>query len=86
MDDECAAWLDERGVVTERVEICFLSAVDVEMVRVGSGDDAHIRTEVMERAVELISLDDYEVTLLRQYVVRAVVLGDTSEESVAVDV
>ena len=61
VDDERAAGLDELGVVAERLEIGLLGAVDVEVVRVGGGDDGHPRGQPVERTVELVGLDDHEV-------------------------
>ena len=48
VDDECAARLDECGVVAEALEVGFLGAVDVEMVRVCGSDDGHPWTQPME--------------------------------------
>src|SRR5574344_1041043 len=53
------------------------------MVRVSGGDDAHPGAEPVESTVEFISLNNYEIAVA-QYVVGAIVLGDTSEEGIAV--
>ena len=84
MDDQCPAWLDEGGVVTETLEIGLGSAIDVKMVGVGRSDDAHPGAQPMERAVELVGLNHYVVALLAQDVVGAIILRDASQEGIAV--
>ena len=83
VDDERSSGLDERGVVAEALEIGFLGAVDVQMVGVGGCDDAHPGTQPVETAVKLVSLN-HDVVALAEDVVGAIVLGDSSEEGVAV--
>ena len=84
--DECSAGLYECGVVPEAFEIGFFCAVDVEVVGVGGGDYCHPRAQPVERTVELVGFYDDVVALAGEYVVASVVLGDASEERVAVDV
>ena len=48
MDDECAARADEGSIVAEAFQVGFGCAVDVQVVGVGGGDDAHPRAEPME--------------------------------------
>ena len=72
--DECAAGLYECGVMAEAFEVGFFSAVDVEVVGVGGGDDAHPWAEPMEGAVELVGFYHYIVTFCGDDVVGAVVL------------
>ena len=85
MNDKRTAWLNECSVMAEALKICFLCAIDVEMVGIGGCDDAHPRTQPMERAVELVGFYHYEVTLVRKNVVCAVVLGYASKESIAIE-
>ena len=86
VDNQSTAVLDESGVVLETLKIGLLGSVDVQMVGVGACYYRHPRAQPVERAVELIGLDNHIVALLAQYVVRLVVLRDTAEESIAVDV
>ena len=44
MDNEGTSWLNQFRVMTETLQIGFLCAIYVEVVRVGAGDDAHPRT------------------------------------------
>ena len=76
VEDECTAGLDEFGVVAETLKIGLLGTIDVEVVGVGGGNDAHPRAQPMERAVEFVGLDDHEIALVGQDVVGAVVLRD----------
>ena len=85
MQDECATRLDERGVVPETLQVGFFSTVDVQVVGVGGCDDAHPRSEPVETAVKLVSLDDDIVAVVTQDIVGAIVLGDTAQKGVAVD-
>ena len=72
--DKSSTFLYEFRVVTETVKVSLLGTVYVEMVGVGSCNDAHPWSEPMERAVKLIGLYDHIVAAVRQYVVGAVVL------------
>ena len=53
------------------------------MVGVGSGDDGGIRCQVVERAVELVGLDDDIGARVVDEEVRAIVFRDAAEEGVA---
>ena len=85
MDDERTARLDQFCIVTEAFEISLLGTIDVEVIRICRCDDAHPWAQPVETAVKLICLDDYEVALVRENVVGAIVLGDSSEEGIAVE-
>ena len=85
VDDERAARLDKCAVMAETLQIGLFGTIDVEMVGVCAGDDAHPRAEPVEGTVEFVGFDNHKVTLLRKDIVGSVVLGDSSEESVAVD-
>lgn len=85
MDDESTSWLDELRIVAEALEISLLSAVDIEVVGVGGSDNAHPRTQPVEAAVELIGLYNDVIAAVGENIVCAIVLRDTTEESVAVD-
>ena len=80
---QCAAVLDERGVVGETFQIGFLRTVDVEVVGVGRGDGRGVGAQVVERAVKLVRLDDHIRARGRKQVVRAVVLCDAAQEGAA---
>ena len=54
------------------------------MVGVGRGDHCGIGSQVVERTVELVRLDDNEVALGRENVVRTIVFRDAAQESVAI--
>ena len=71
--------------MAEALKISLLRAIYVEVVGVGSRDDSHPRTEPVEGAVELIGLNDDVVAGVGEDIVRAIVLRDAAEESVAVD-
>ncbi len=58
MHYQCATRLHQLCEVGEAFEICFLGAVNVEMVGVGRGDNRDIWCEMVKRAVEFVSLDD----------------------------
>ena len=75
-----AAGADEGGVVPEALQVGLGRAVDVQVVGVGGGDDAHPRAELVERAVEFVGLDDGVGTFSRQQQVGAVVLGDATQK------
>ena len=70
--------------MTETLEVSLFRPVDVQMVRVGRGDDAHPGTEPVEGPVELVGLDYDEVAAVGQYVIGAVVFGNAAEEGIAV--
>ena len=53
------------------------------MVWVGRGDDAHPGTEPMKTTVKLIGLDDYKIGV-GEDIIGAIILGNTSEESITV--
>ena len=84
VDDEGTARLDQFCVVAEAFQISLLGAVDVEVVWVGRCDDAHPWAQPVEAAVELICLDYYVVALVREDVVGAVILGNTTQEGIAI--
>ena len=84
VDDEGTARLDQFCVVAEAFQISLLGAVDVEVVWVGRCDDAHPWTQPVEAAVELICLDYYVVALVGEDVVGAVILGNTTQEGIAI--
>ena len=85
MDYQRATRLYELRVMAEALQVSLLCPVDIEVIRIGSCDNTHPRTKPMERAVELVGLNDDIVALVGQDIVGAVVLGDTTEESIAVD-
>ena len=72
--------------MAEALEISLLSAVDIEVVGVGGCDNAHPRTQPVKTAVELICLYNDVIAVVGENIVCAIVLRDTAEESVAVDV
>ena len=84
MRDERSARLNERGVVRKTFEIGLFCAVDVQVVGIGRGDHRGIGAQVVERAIELVGLDDYEITFGREDIVRAVVFRDSAQERVAI--
>ena len=86
VDDKGAARLDERGIMTEALQIGFGSAVDIQMVGVGRSDDCHPRTQPVERAVELVGFNHHIVALSRQQIVRTVVFRDAAQEGIALHV
>ena len=55
MDNQCTAGLDEVRIVAEALKVGFFCAVDVEMVGIGGCDDSCVGTEMMERAIKLVS-------------------------------
>ena len=61
-------------------------AVDVEVVGVGGGDDAHPRAEVVEGAVELVGLNHRVGAVGREQQVGAIVFRDASQEGRAAHV
>ena len=73
MDNQGTTWLDQFCIMAETLQISLFGAIDVEVVGVGRGDDAHPGVEPMERAVELIGLDDHVIGV-REDIVGAVVL------------
>lgn len=85
LEDECAARADEGSEMLKAFTVGFRRAVDVEVVRVGGGDDGHERGKVVERAVELIGLGDSERGVGEDEV-GVVVLEDAAEEGGAVEV
>ena len=85
MDNQGTARLDEFCIMTETLQVSLFSAIDVEVVRVRRGDDAHPRVEPVERTVELIGLDD-DVIGVGEDIVGAIVFGDASEEGITVEV
>ena len=54
----------QTAIFAETLQISFLCAVDVKMVGICSSDDARIWRQPMERAVELIGLNDNVRTLV----------------------
>ena len=84
MDNECTALFDEFCIMTETLKISLLSTIDIQMVGVGRGDNGHPRTQPMERAVELIGLNDYKVAVVREDVVGVIVLRDAPKEGITV--
>ena len=83
---QCARGVDERGEELKALPIGLGRVVDVEVVGVSRGDDCDVGGEMMEGAVELIGFDDGVVALLRDEAIGLVVIRDTAEEGVAVDV
>ena len=84
--DQDAVGTDERRIVAEALQISLLGAVDVEVVGVRGRDDGGIGRQVVERAVELVGLNDDIGARVVDEVVRAVVLRDAAEEGVATHV
>ena len=84
VQDEKPSELDEFRVVAEALEVGLFCAIDVQVVGIRGGDDCGKGRESVEGAVELIGLDDDIVAFGREDVVRTIVLGDASEEGVAV--
>ena len=60
--------------------------VDVEVVGVRGGDHRDVWREMVEGAVELISFDHGIVAVVGDEAVGLVIIRDTAEEGVAVDV
>ena len=83
MHDEEAVLAYQTRVHAEALQVGCLRAVDVEVVGIGSGDDAGIRREPVERTVELVRLYHDVRTLAVEDVVRSVVLRDAAQEGVA---
>ena len=83
MDNQRATRLNETGIVAEALQISLFRAIDVEVVGVGRGDDAHPRAQPVERTVELVGLYHHIVALLAQNIVGAIVLRDTTQEGIA---
>ena len=63
LNNQCATLLNERGVMAKALHIGFFGAIDVEVVGVGRGDNAHPWTQPMERTVELVGLDNHILAL-----------------------
>ena len=84
MDNQSTARLDQFRIVAETLQISLLRTINVKVVGVRAGDDAHPGTQPVERTVELIGLDDHEVGV-GEDIVGAIVLRDTTEEGVAVE-
>ena len=61
VNDQCTTRLNEFSVVTEAFEIGLFCTVDVEMIRVSRGDNAHPWTQPMKASVKLIGLNDHVI-------------------------
>ncbi len=61
MDNQSATRLDQFCVMAETLQVSLFGAIDIEMIRVGRGDNTHPRVEPMERTVELIGLDNHVI-------------------------
>jgi len=85
LHEQATVGTNQRGEMFETFTIGFLCAVDIQMVRVGGSDDSHIRCQPVKRAVELVCLDHGQVTFIGQHQVTVIVLQDTSQESIAID-
>ena len=81
--DECAARLDKFGEMSETLEIILGCAIDVQMVGIGRGHHCDIGSQVMERAVKLVGLDDRVRARGRQQEIAVVVAQHTAEKGVA---
>ena len=77
---------DERGEVLEALPIGLGRVVDIEVVGVRGGDHRDEWREMVEGAVELISFDHGIVAVVGDEAVGLVIIRDTAEEGVAVDV
>src|SRR5574344_40684 len=84
VDYECSTRLYQRRIVAETFEISLLSAIYVEMIRVGGSDYRHPWREPMEGAVELICLN-HHIVAVAQDIVGAIVFGYASEECIAIE-
>ena len=68
----------------EAFAIGFGRAIDIQMVGIGSGDNSHIRSQPVERTVELIRFDHGQVTFSGQHQVAVVVLQDATQKGIAI--
>ena len=84
MQDKRTTRLYQRCIMVETLQISLLGAIDVEMVRVGRGDDAHPGAQPMEASVKFIGLNHHIIAVLAQDIVGIVVLRDTSEKGIAI--
>ena len=66
-------------------EIGLVRAIDVEMVGIDSRNHRHVRCQVMERAVELVSLDNHQIARIGEHQITRIVFGDTAQKGVAID-
>ena len=83
-DNECASLLYQGGVVLEAFHIGLFGAVDVEVVGVGRGDNAHPGVQPVERTVELVGLDNHKFALRTEDVVGAIVFGNATQKCITV--
>ena len=72
------------GELGESLKVVLLVAVDVKVIGVGRCDCGNIWFKMQERAVVLVGLNDYKVTLVREYEVALVILGYSAQECSAV--
>ena len=61
VNDQCTTRLNEFSVVTEAFKIGLFCTVDVKMIRVSRGDNAHPWTQPMKASVKLIGLNDHVI-------------------------
>ena len=68
--------------LTEAVGI----AIDIEMVGVDTGYDSHVRAEIVEAAIVFVGFDNDIVAVFGEEKVGSVIVADTSEEGIGIDV
>ncbi len=83
VNDQCSARLYQMRIFAEALQISVISAIYVQMIRVGSRHDADVGTQPVERAVKLISLNNHIIAFIAEQIVCAIVLGDASHKCVA---
>ena len=85
MNDQGSLWLNQGCIMTEAFQICFFRSVNVKMVWVCRCDDCHPRAQPMEGTVKLIGFNHDKITDVRKNVVCSVILGNATQESVAIN-
>ena len=84
LDDQRAAGKNERGEDLKGFAIGGGSAIDVEVIGVGGGDNGRGGVKAMEGAVVLVGLDDGQVAVVGEHEVAGVSLEDAAEEGVTI--
>ena len=86
MNDERTTGLNELRIMTEALQIGLFCAIDIEVVGISSSNHRSIGTQMMKRAVELISFYHHIGRIFAQQVVGTIIFRNTTQESITAHV
>ena len=83
MQYQVTARLYERCVFAETLHVCLICAVNIKMVGINGGNDRAQRSQMVERTVKLIGLNNHAAAPVAYHQIALNILKYTTQERIA---